>query len=93
MTKARVDARSFTIRPWLIATVGGVSLAFAVVYLSATGYLVFRDDLLAASIAPAERAAAKPLTRVVPNRATAYAGSEASGTRQSLILPDDAARV
>src|SRR5664279_678222 len=49
------NVRSFTIRPWLIATVGGVSLAFAVVYLSATGYLVFRDDLLAASIASKSR--------------------------------------
>jgi murein DD-endopeptidase MepM/ murein hydrolase activator NlpD len=47
--------RSFTIRPWLIATVGGVTLAFALLYLSATGYLVFRDDLLAASIASKSR--------------------------------------
>ena len=45
------NVRSFTIRPWLIAIVGGVALTFGTLYLSATGYLVFRDDLLAASIA------------------------------------------
>lgn len=43
--------RSFTVRPWLVATLGGVFLAFSTLYLTATGYLVFRDDLLAASIA------------------------------------------
>lgn len=45
------NVRSFTIRPWLVATVGGVFLAFSALYLMATGYLVFRDDLLAASLA------------------------------------------
>lgn len=45
------NVRSFTIRPWLIAVVGGGALAFGLLYLAATGYLVFRDDLLAASIA------------------------------------------
>ncbi len=45
------NVRSFTIRPWLIAVVGGTALLFGLLYLSATGYLVFRDDLLAASIA------------------------------------------
>ncbi|MEJ0012577.1 MAG: M23 family metallopeptidase [Bauldia sp.] len=45
------NVRSFTIRPWLIAVVGGTALVFGLLYLAATGYLVFRDDLLAASIA------------------------------------------
>jgi len=49
------NVRSFTIRPWLIAVVGGVTLAFAVIYLGATGYLVFHDDLLAASLASKSR--------------------------------------
>jgi murein DD-endopeptidase MepM/ murein hydrolase activator NlpD len=49
------NVRSFTIRPWLIATVGGVTLLFGMLYLAATGYLVFRDDLLAASIASKAR--------------------------------------
>ncbi len=44
------SVRTFTIRPWLIASVGGVALAFGLLYLSATGYLVFHDDLLGASI-------------------------------------------
>lgn len=43
--------RTFTVRPWLI----GIAAAFVVLvsagYLGATGYLVFRDDLLATSIA------------------------------------------
>ena len=43
--------RSFTIRPWLAAAVAGIVLLFGALYLAATGYLVFRDDLLAASIA------------------------------------------
>jgi murein DD-endopeptidase MepM/ murein hydrolase activator NlpD len=49
------NVRSFTIRPWLVAVVGGVALTFGTLYLSATGYLVFRDDLLAASIARQSR--------------------------------------
>jgi murein DD-endopeptidase MepM/ murein hydrolase activator NlpD len=49
------NVRSFTIRPWLIATVGGTAFLFGVLYLAATGYLVFRDDLLAASIASKAR--------------------------------------
>jgi hypothetical protein len=43
--------RSFTIRPWVMAAVGGFALLFGTLYIAATGYLVFRDDLLAASIA------------------------------------------
>jgi murein DD-endopeptidase MepM/ murein hydrolase activator NlpD len=45
------NVRSFTIRPWLVAVVGALVLVFGTLYLGATGYLVFRDDLLAASIA------------------------------------------
>ena len=45
------NVRSFTVRPWLVGTLGVFGLAFAALYLAATGYLVFRDDLLAASIA------------------------------------------
>jgi murein DD-endopeptidase MepM/ murein hydrolase activator NlpD len=43
--------RSFTIRPWVAGVIGGVVLVFGTLYIAATGYLVFRDDLLAASIA------------------------------------------
>jgi murein DD-endopeptidase MepM/ murein hydrolase activator NlpD len=43
--------RSYTIRPWLIGVVAGVALVFGTLYIAATGYLIFRDDLLAASIA------------------------------------------
>ena len=43
--------RSFTVRPWVAAAVAGIFVLFGTLYLAATGYLVFRDDLLAASIA------------------------------------------
>src|SRR5262245_11425390 len=43
--------RTFTVRPWLAGTIAAVGVVFTVLYLAATGYLVFRDDLLAASIA------------------------------------------
>ena len=33
------NVRSFTIRPWLIAVIGGTALVFGLLYLSATGYL------------------------------------------------------
>jgi murein DD-endopeptidase MepM/ murein hydrolase activator NlpD len=49
------NVRSFTIRPWLIATIGGTFAAFGVLYFTATGYLVFHDDLLAASLARESR--------------------------------------
>lgn len=45
------SARTIVLRPWLTATLATVGLAFFALYLAATGYLVFRDDLLAASIA------------------------------------------
>jgi murein DD-endopeptidase MepM/ murein hydrolase activator NlpD len=44
------DVRSFTIRPWVAGSVCLFAVVFGVLYLAATGYLVFRDDLLAASI-------------------------------------------
>ena len=45
------NVRTFTIRPWLAATSAVVGVVFSVLYFAATGYLVFRDDLLTASIA------------------------------------------
>lgn len=49
---ARGDAIShFTVRPWVAALVGSISLALAVGYLLATSYLVLRDDLIDASSA------------------------------------------
>jgi murein DD-endopeptidase MepM/ murein hydrolase activator NlpD len=43
--------RTFTIRPWLIGAVFALASIVTAAYLGATGYLVFRDDLLATSIA------------------------------------------
>lgn len=45
------NVRAFTVRPWFAASCGIIGAVFGVLYLTATGYLVFRDDLLAASIA------------------------------------------
>ena len=42
--------RPFTIRPWLAGTIAVTGGQFGLLYLAATGYLLFRDDLLAASI-------------------------------------------
>lgn len=42
--------RTFTIRPWLAGTIAVIGVLFGLLYLAATGYLLFRDDLLAASI-------------------------------------------
>ena len=44
------DVRAFHIRPRLAAAAGIVGVVFGVLYFAATGYLVFRDDLLAASL-------------------------------------------
>ncbi|MBN8995997.1 MAG: M23 family metallopeptidase [Rhizobiales bacterium] len=44
------DVRSFTIRPWLAGSIALFAGIFGILYLAATAYLVFRDDLLAASI-------------------------------------------
>ena len=43
--------RTFTIRPWLAGSIAVIVGFLALLYLAATGYLLFRDDLLAASIA------------------------------------------
>jgi murein DD-endopeptidase MepM/ murein hydrolase activator NlpD len=43
--------RTITIRPWLAGSLALFGLCFFTLYLAATGYLVFRDDLLTASIA------------------------------------------
>ena len=44
------SVRSITVRPWLIAVAGATAFVFGFLYLCATGYLVFHDDLLGASI-------------------------------------------
>ncbi len=43
--------RSFIVRPWLAGTVIVGATLFAALYLAATGYLFFRDDILKGSIA------------------------------------------
>jgi murein DD-endopeptidase MepM/ murein hydrolase activator NlpD len=43
--------RHYTVKPWIMAAAGTVAVAFAAGYLMATSYLVFRDDLIGASIA------------------------------------------
>jgi murein DD-endopeptidase MepM/ murein hydrolase activator NlpD len=43
--------RELPVRPWLVITTAVLGLVFFVSYFAATGYLVFRDDLLAASFA------------------------------------------
>lgn len=43
--------RHFTVRPWVAAFLGSALAALAIGYLVATSYLVFRDDLLGATIA------------------------------------------
>ncbi len=45
------EVRSFTVRPWLAGTVIVGAALFGTLYLAATGYLFFRDDILAASLA------------------------------------------
>jgi len=49
------QVRTFTIRPWLAGSIALIGVLFTILYLTATGYLVFRDDLLAASIARPSR--------------------------------------
>ena len=44
------EVRTFTVRPWLVGTVAVGAAVFGTLYLAATGYLFFRDDILAASI-------------------------------------------
>jgi murein DD-endopeptidase MepM/ murein hydrolase activator NlpD len=45
------NVRTIVLRPWLMGTMVAVGAIFGMLYLAATFYLVFRDDLLAASIA------------------------------------------
>lgn len=45
------ELRHFTIRPWVVACIGSALAAIAIGYLSATTYLVLRDDLIGASAA------------------------------------------
>ncbi len=45
------EVRSFTIRPWLAGSIVVGAAVFGVLYLAATGYLFFRDDILKGSIA------------------------------------------
>lgn len=45
------ELRHFTVRPWVVAFLGSVCAAIAIGYLSATTYLVLRDDLIGASAA------------------------------------------
>jgi murein DD-endopeptidase MepM/ murein hydrolase activator NlpD len=45
------EVRTFTVKPWLAGSVVVGAAVFGVLYLAATGYLFFRDDILAASIA------------------------------------------
>ncbi len=45
------EVRTFTVRPWLAGTVAVCAAVLGILYLAATGYLFFRDDILAASIA------------------------------------------
>lgn len=45
------DVRAFNVRPRLAAITCIASAIFGILYFTATGYLVFRDDLLAASLA------------------------------------------
>ncbi len=51
----RQTIREVRIRPWLWALTAVFALVFFSAYVAATGYLVFRDDLLAASLARADR--------------------------------------
>ena len=45
------NARTIFLRPWLLTVFGTIGVVFLALYLAATGYLVFRDDLLSASVA------------------------------------------
>jgi murein DD-endopeptidase MepM/ murein hydrolase activator NlpD len=41
----------FTVRPWLVGVASTIAVCFCLGYMMATSYLVFRDDLIGASIA------------------------------------------
>ena len=61
--------RSFVVRPWLVGTLASIGVVFALLYLAATGYLVFRDDLLAASLARQSRMQTEYEDRIATLRA------------------------
>ncbi|WP_350333873.1 peptidoglycan DD-metalloendopeptidase family protein [Coralliovum pocilloporae] len=42
--------RSYTVRPWLASTLVSAVLLFSFGYISATGYLVYRDQILSGSV-------------------------------------------
>ncbi|WP_319531624.1 M23 family metallopeptidase [uncultured Cohaesibacter sp.] len=41
--------QDFTVRPWIMSVVGGLGVVFSLLYLSATAYLVFRDEVISFS--------------------------------------------
>jgi murein DD-endopeptidase MepM/ murein hydrolase activator NlpD len=45
------SVRTFTIRPWLASAIAVGAAVFGLLYLTATGYLFFRDDILSAAFA------------------------------------------
>lgn len=45
------EIRHFTVRPWIAAAAGSAFAVAAIGYLTATTYLVFRDDLIGATMA------------------------------------------
>lgn len=45
------DVSHFTVKPWVTLSIGAILSAMAVGYLLATSYLVFRDDLIGATVA------------------------------------------
>ncbi len=62
--------RSFTVRPWLAVGAVGVGVVFGILYLAATGYLFFRDDILAASLTHQTRMQDAYEDRITALRAT-----------------------
>lgn len=44
------EIRHFTVRPWMAAVLGSAVAAASIGYVLATSYLVFRDDLISASV-------------------------------------------
>ncbi len=45
------NVRSYTVRPWLFGSIVSVFLTFGFGYLGATGYLLYRDDILDGAMA------------------------------------------
>jgi murein DD-endopeptidase MepM/ murein hydrolase activator NlpD len=63
------DVRHMTIRPWMTALAIGIISLFSVGYLSATAYLVLRDDLIGASMARQARMQSEYEDRITALRA------------------------